>query len=218
MSDNPKDLLENTTIAGVDARTLLRIPYNISLPKTTAGQVEMAEELALMYLELASKQVSTLPPVNVDFKRLYQDAKPPFRGRESDAGVDLTIHSINIPHPEDYRAYIEVGLGISVNIPEGYYGQLVARSSITKTNLMLANAFGVIDAGFTGELKARFVYTGSYIAQLEEHEVPTPRNFDIGMRVCQLIILPIPCVKYNEVQEHVTTNRGSSGWGSTGAK
>jgi dUTP pyrophosphatase len=82
-------------------------------------------------------------------------------------------------------------------------GLVFPRSSIRKTDLLLSNSVGVIDAGYRGEIQATFKKTGGAV-------------YKIGDRGAQLIIIPHPIVEWNEVNELNNTERGEGGFGSTG--
>jgi dUTP pyrophosphatase len=104
--------------------------------------------------------------------------------------------------------YVEYGTGIAVNIPKGNVGLLVSRSSISETSLVLANGIGVIDEGYSGELKLRFKSVADNLNLL----LP-------GDKVGQLLIVPITRVEVAEVNNLTTTligtARGANGFGSS---
>jgi dUTP pyrophosphatase len=137
--------------------------------------------------------------MKVNIKRLHENATIPFYAKESDAGMDLVITDIKGETEWD----ISYGFGISMEIPEGFMGLVFPRSSIRKTDLLLSNSVGVIDAGYRGEIQATFKKTGGAV-------------YKIGDRGAQLIIIPHPIVEWNEVNELNNTERGEGGFGSTG--
>jgi dUTP pyrophosphatase len=141
--------------------------------------------------------------VTVQIKKLVEHAEIPEYSREGDAGLDLV--ATDRYHDRDFD-YIEYGTGISVKIPQGYVGLVFPRSSISKTPHSLANAVGVIDSNYTGEIKLRF-------RTAEDRE---DLEYGVGDRVGQLIIIPYPKVTLEEVSELETTNRGVAGFGSSG--
>ena len=79
----------------------------------------------------------------VKIKKLSPVAVVPSYAQMGDAGLDLTAVTVS-----DNANYIEYGTGLAVQIPEGYVGLVFARSSISKTSLILANGVGVIDSGY----------------------------------------------------------------------
>ena len=142
--------------------------------------------------------------MKVKIKKLDSKAVIPCYAKLGDAGMDLTSISIYHPHEE---LYIEYGTGLSIEIPEGYVGLIFPRSSISKYDLSLANAVGIIDAGYRGEVKCRFKhikYDGSY------------HIYGLGERIAQLIILPIPMIELIEVDELSDSDRGEGGFGHSG--
>jgi len=82
-------------------------------------------------------------------------------------------------------------------------GLVFPRSSIRKTDLVLSNAVGVIDSGYRGEIQVTFKRTGL-------------NKYEIGDRGAQIIIIPHPPIEFKEVEELTNTERGESGFGSTG--
>lgn len=137
--------------------------------------------------------------MKVNIKRLHENATIPFYAKESDAGMDLVITEIKGENKYD----ITYGFGISMEIPEGFMGLVFPRSSIRKTDLLLSNSVGVIDAGYRGEIQATFKKSGL-------------NKYEIGDRGAQLIIIPHPIIEWNEVNELNNTERGEGGFGSTG--
>jgi dUTP pyrophosphatase len=140
--------------------------------------------------------------VNINIKYLSVDAIEPHKGTSQSAGFDLVSTSLIIE-----EKYIEYGTDISLQIPEGYCGLLFPRSSLSKYDLSLCNSVGVIDSDYRGELKLRF-----NILRKE-----TPKIYNVGDKVAQLVIIPIPNITFSNVLffDDVTT-RGSGGFGSTG--
>lgn len=139
--------------------------------------------------------------MNVKIKKLHPDAVVPKYAKPGDAGLDLTAVSINAtPH------YIEYDTGLAFEIPDGYVGLLFARSSVTNKPLILKNSVGVLDSSYRGSVKFRF------------HEIHLlDHGYEVGERIGQLIVLPYPEVELVEVQELSPSERGSGGYGSSGA-
>jgi len=85
--------------------------------------------------------------VFVQFKKLDPKAVIPTYANFGDAGADLVATSMkHVPSTVEEAAYYEYGTGLAMKIPEGYVGLLYPRSSISKKDLFLANAVGVIDS------------------------------------------------------------------------
>jgi len=138
--------------------------------------------------------------MKVKIKKLSELAVIPSYSKHGDAGMDLTCVSVN-----ETTYYTEYDTGLSVEIPEGFVGLVFPRSSISNTDLILANSIGVIDSGYRGSIKCRFKSIN------EKEAVYKP-----GDRIAQLIILPYPEVEFEEVQELSTSVRGETGFGSSG--
>lgn len=90
--------------------------------------------------------------MKVRFKKLTETAVIPTKSHAGDAGFDLTATSFKI---DETGAFV-YGFGIAVEIPSGYVGLVFPRSSISKKDLLLSNAVGVIDSGYRGEIMAKF--------------------------------------------------------------
>ena len=139
--------------------------------------------------------------MKVRIKRLSENAVIPAYANPGDAGLDLVATYVKV---EDHNKYgfFEYGTGLAIEIPEGYVGLIFPRSSISKTGMMLANAVGVIDPGYLEEIKLRFKY------------ISGTDSYNVGDRIGQLIILPIPRIEFEEVEDIGESKRG--GFGSTG--
>lgn len=136
----------------------------------------------------------------IKFKKLHPEAATPVWSKDN-AGIDLTAVSFK---PEEL--YIEYDTGIAFEIPEGYVGLLFPRSSVSNTGLFLANSVGVVDSSYRGTIKARFYSTSDRFRN----------SYNVGDRVCQLVIIPVPEIILMEADELSSTQRGEGGFGSTG--
>ena len=143
--------------------------------------------------------------MQVKIKKLSPNVVIPTYAKDGDAGMDLIATSI----VSDTLDQITYGLGISLEIPEGFVGLVFPRSSIRKTNLQLSNSVGVIDSGYRGELQATFNKIQGVTEGVRE-------RYLIGDRVCQIMIIPHPTIEFQEVDELTNTERGEGGFGSTG--
>jgi dUTP pyrophosphatase len=168
--------------------------------------------------------------VKVAFKKLHPDAKIPAYAKPGDAGLDITCVDDGV-FSED-MSQITYSTGLAMAIPEGYVGLLFPRSSICKTSLDLSNSVGVIDSGYRGEVKAVFnrrqhedialfpmddILNASRVEPVQvgvEH-----KPYKKGDRIIQLLILPYPKIACEDIgeQEFAQTERGTGGYGSTGA-
>jgi len=134
------------------------------------------------------------------------DAKPPKRANPMDAGADL--HALgNWTLWPGSRAVVNTG--VSVAIPEGFYGQIAPRSGLA-ANYGVAVLGGVIDSGYRGEIRVILLNTETNTAAL-------PVRISNGDRIAQLIILPISLAEFSPVESLPDTTRGESGFGSTGS-
>lgn len=143
--------------------------------------------------------------INIDIKLLNDLAKLPTFGSAFAAGADLyaaTDYDIEIlPHET-----VKVDTGLSMAIPDGYFGAIFARSGLaTKQGLRPANCVGVVDADYRGP-----VIVALHNDTDEAQKVPA------GSRIAQLIIMECPKVSFGIVDELNDTERGESGFGSTG--
>lgn len=84
--------------------------------------------------------------MNIKFKRLTENAIAPVKAHAADAGFDLTCSSITTEINERGQLIIVYHTGLAFEIPEGYFGAMVPRSSIANKTLTLTNCIGVIDA------------------------------------------------------------------------
>ena len=143
--------------------------------------------------------------MNIKFKRLTENAIAPVKAHAADAGFDLTCSSITTEINERGQLIIVYHTGLAFEIPEGYFGALVPRSSIANKTLTLTNCIGVIDAGYRGEVMAKMKATTDVI----------PAVYKEGERFAQLLILPVPEVQFEESTELSEGDRGENGYGST---
>lgn len=139
----------------------------------------------------------------INFKKLSPyDAATPKIATSGSAAYDLVATSSLY----DKRTKIlTVGFGLALELPEDYCALLMARSSISKRGLVLANGVGLIDSDYRGELMAKF-------HAVTEEFYP----YHIGDTCAQIMFLPIPKVSLNLVDELSDTARGAGGFGSTG--
>lgn len=142
--------------------------------------------------------------IEINFKKLKPNAVTPSYSKDGDAGMDLTITDIISETTET----ITYGFGIAVEIPYGYVGLVFPRSSIRDYRLLLTNAVGVIDSGYRGEIQ------GTFRKAFARFDVE--KSYQVGDRACQMIVVPYPQIKFNEVDELSETSRGEGGFGSTG--
>ena len=141
--------------------------------------------------------------IDVKIRKVHPDAVVPFRAHATDAGMDVT--AISMEMTEDY---IEYDTGLQFQLPAGYVMLIFPRSSNSKKDLLLCNSVGVLDAGYTGNLKFRFKLTT---------EGYTEKIYNPGDKIGQIVILPYPEINFIETENFDETDRGSGGFGSTGS-
>ena len=138
------------------------------------------------------------------FQRLDPNAVLPERAHPGDAGFDLrSIEDVEVGPGE--RAMVRTGLGVA--IPNGHAGLVLPRSGLaSKHGLTLANAPGLIDSGYRGEVICSVV-------NLDPHEsVKIAR----GDRMAQLVVVEVPELRPRWVDDLPPSSRGEGGFGSTG--
>ncbi len=137
-------------------------------------------------------------------RRLRDDAALPERAYPGDAGLDLVSCERVTLKPGD-RAV--VGTGIAVAIPEGHAGLVVPRSGLAaRHGIAIVNAPGLVDAGYRGELRVVLVNTDR-----SETFVVEP-----GMRIAQLVLVPVALAAAVDESELPESDRGAAGFGSSG--
>lgn len=142
--------------------------------------------------------------IELPIRRLREDAVVPDRAYEGDAGFDLAACERVELGPGE-RAV--VGTGLAVAIPEGYAGFVQPRSGLAdRHGISIVNSPGLIDSGYRGELKVILINT----------DRDTPFVVEYGMRIAQLVVLPIPELELIEMDELPETERGVRGHGSSG--
>lgn len=132
---------------------------------------------------------------------LESGAYAPEKAHKEDAGMDLKTPEFIVVEP--HKAVV-VDTGIHIEIPVGYVGMIKTKSGLNVKDGLSTE--GVVDAGYDGSIRVK-IYNHS----------DNSKSFDKGMKITQLVILPIPEVELvNEyfVSEH---ERGSNGFGSSGA-
>jgi len=141
----------------------------------------------------------------IKFKQLRDNFKLPEKSFSTDACFDVVVH-----HIEKLGHKCICYLGFSTEIPIGWKGVIVPRSSITKTNWTMLNSPGQVDSSYRGEWQVRF----THIDTGEEPEFP----YKIGDRIAQIYFEKVNEVSLELVNEVSDTDRGTGGFGHTGSK
>ena len=143
--------------------------------------------------------------MKIQVKKLKENAILPSRGSAYAAGYDLYAcldEAVSIEAGET----VKIGTGLSIAVPEGYFGAIFARSGLAaKEGLRPANCVGVADSDYRGE----------YIVALHNDSSVT-RMVTPGERIAQLVIMPFLSVCFEETNYLEETERGEGGFGSTG--
>ena len=141
--------------------------------------------------------------IELPILRLREDAVVPRRAYEHDAGLDLAACERVELGPGE-RALVPTGLAVA--IPEGHAGFVQPRSGLaTRHGITIVNTPGLVDSGYRGELQVVLLNT----------DPREPFVVEPGMRIAQLVIVPIPGVEPVEVEELPDSERGVRGFGST---
>ena len=137
------------------------------------------------------------------FQRLHEDAVVPDRAYAGDAGLDLVACERAEIGPGE-RAI--VGTGLAVAIPEGHAGFVQPRSGLAADHgVTVLNTPGLIDSGYRGELRVILLNT-------DRSETFT---VEPGMRIAQLVVVPLAMAETAEVDELPSSERGVRGFGSS---
>jgi dUTP pyrophosphatase len=137
--------------------------------------------------------------------RLREDAVVPVRAYAGDAGLDLASCE-RVELAPGGRATVHTGLAVA--IPEGYAGFVQPRSGLAQRHgITIVNTPGLVDSGYRGELQVLLLNT----------DPSEPFVVEPGMRVAQLVVVPVPGVAPVEVDELPASERGVRGFGSSAA-
>ena len=141
--------------------------------------------------------------IDVAVTRLREDAVLPEQAYEADAGLDLAACDAVTLAP---GARATVGTGIAVEIPEGYAGFVQPRSGLAaRHGIGVVNSPGLIDSGYRGEIRVVLINTDREAVFAVEP----------GMRIAQLVIVPVARVRLVETEGLTGSARGERGFGSS---
>jgi dUTP pyrophosphatase len=136
-------------------------------------------------------------------RRLRDDAVVPAPAYRGDAGLDLSACERVELRPGE-RAVVSTGLAVA--IPEGFAGFVQPRSGLAaKHGITIVNTPGLVDSGYRGELRI----------VLHNTDLETPFVVEPGMRIAQLVVVPVAEVEPTEVDELPASERGVRGFGSS---
>lgn len=147
--------------------------------------------------------------LSVSVKRLSPNAVIPQRATGGSAGYDLSACLEEGAPPmiisPGQMILVPTGIAIAISSP-GWGGFIFSRSGLsTKHRIYLANSVGVIDSDYRGEIKVPLVNGGQENFSLES-----------GMRIAQLVFLPLGLPELTETESLPDSSRGEGGFGSTG--
>ena len=138
-------------------------------------------------------------------KKMHEKAVIPKYASKGAACFDLIAVTKQFK-PLDVGPTFEYDTGLAFEIPEGYVGLVFPRSSITtKTTLALGNGVGIIDSDYRGTIKFQFRKTNQMFQ----------KDYEVGDRIGQMMIMPVTLANFIEVDELSETERGEGGFGST---
>jgi dUTP pyrophosphatase len=147
------------------------------------------------FLMLLNNEMPTLKYI-----KMSDGAITPTKANFSDVGYDISIIGLHKTLNENTSLY---KTGIKLEIPVGYYVELVPRSSLSKSGYMLANSIGIIDCSYKGELLVALT------------KISDSCDIEYPFRCCQLImkkqIYPIMV----EIATGEASSRADGGFGST---
>lgn len=191
------------TTSGKEALDFLEFIYKDNLHITMDRKFELYSKYGTWTSSLSGtgtyKYVSTNSGV-IQFNKTRSDAVLPSITDIHASGIDLTILEKVKDFTEDTSLYTT---GIKVKPPEGFYFILVGRSSISKSGYSLANAIGIIDENYIGEI----------LVPLRKH---AKEDLILPNRLVQLVLMPKLNFEYEIVDSFDDTARGEGGFGSTG--
>lgn len=157
----------------------------------------------MMGPRLSVEDIDGIPRIKIE--KMREDAFIPEKAHKTDSGYDCRI-------PDDLHLRAGelklVKLGFRLELPNGWECQMRGRSGIsTKYKVLFALGIGTIDSGYRGEIMVPFI-------NLNIEGVYFPR----GTKMSQIVFKKVDIVRLEEGEVNVDTERGESGFGSTGLK
>jgi dUTP pyrophosphatase len=135
---------------------------------------------------------------------LIGSGQTPEYSHPGDAGADLHAAEAVELSP---GARATVGTGVSIALPDGYAGFVVPRSGLAaKHGITIVNSPGTVDAAYRGEIRVTLLNT----------DLVEPYSIAVGDRIAQLIVQPVTRARFIPVDRLPGSERGESGFGSTG--
>ena len=145
--------------------------------------------------------------IKILIKRLSKEVSLPKYETNGSSGMDLAANINAIINIEPGKTAI-IPTGLALSIPKGFEVQIRPRSGLAaKKKISVLNTPGTIDADYRGEIKVILINLGQESFKVEK-----------GLRVAQMVVCPVVQVQLKEVNNLNETERGKSGFGSTGSK
>lgn len=194
-----------------DFLKMISVPYKMKDDNIIISKVNYIDFVGKLYAESTeqlyddsnfNKIINCNQPV-IHFVKQSKDAIIPTKANFSDVGYDISILNIHKKINSKTTLY---DTGICLNIPVGYYVEIVPRSSIVKSGYMLSNSIGIIDCSYKGNL-----YVGLTKVCDDAIEIEYP------FKCCQLIVRKQIFPKFIEMkmEEMLESKRNKGGFGST---
>lgn len=151
--------------------------------------------------------------LKIEYKLLNENARAPFMANPGDACYDLYVTGF-----EQRAGVIIASTGVAMAIPEGYEGQIRARSGLAARGVFVVNGPGTIDSGYRGEIKVLLatVDNKALLSDFGKNLYVCGENLRIGDRIAQIAIREVPATQMVQVDELDSTVRGEGGFGSSG--
>ena len=148
-----------------------------------------------------------MPNLEIEIQRLPGGADLPLPSYQSKDAVGMDLHAaVTAEVTVTPGAVVAIPCGFALAVPPGYEAQVRPRSGLAaKHAISLANTPGTIDPDYRGEVKVLLINHGK-----------EPFVVTRGMRIAQLLVLPVPRVAWKEVAQLPSTERGAGGFGHTG--
>lgn len=194
-----------------DFLKMITVPYKMKDDNIIITKVNYVDFVGKLYAESTehlyddsnfNKIINCNQPV-IHFVKQSKDAIIPTKANFSDVGYDISILNVHKVINSKTTLY---DTGICLNIPVGYYVEIVPRSSIVKSGYMLSNSIGIIDCSYKGNL-----YVGLTKVCDDAIEIEYP------FKCCQLIVRKqvFPNFIEMKMEEMLESKRNKGGFGST---
>lgn len=148
-----------------------------------------------------------MPELAVSIRKLPGAEDLPLPSYQSEGAAAMDLHAaVAGDLVVEPGAVARVPCGFAVAVPPGYEAQIRPRSGwAARHAVTVANAPGTIDSDYRGEVQVLLINHGS-----------EPFRVTRGLRIAQMVVVPVPRVVWREVAELPPTGRGAGGFGHTG--